>query len=136
MSKIKFRLWEKELKAMVTDENSDQFLISLDGRVFDTGFTFSSQAEYCKNMTAMQFTGLKDNNGVEIYEGDICKCNYFNGSKSKCHFEVVEFNNGKFDLTWTISKLFKSFRSRSCFNGHSEAFEVIGNIYENPELLK
>ena len=84
----------------------------------------------------MQYTGLKDKNDVDIYDGDICKCNYFNGSRVKQHIEVVEFKNGKFDLTWTINKLFKSFRSRSCFNGHSDAFEIIGNIYENPELLE
>ena len=121
---LKFRHFDLSSKRMMY---SDKDFFSLDDY-------FSGQAY--QESDDMQFTGLKDKNGAEIYAGDICKCNYFNGSKSKCHFEVVEFNNGKFDLTWTINKLFKSFRSRSCFNGHSDAFEVIGNIYENPELLE
>ena len=121
---LKFRHFDLYSKRMMY---SDKDFFSLEDY-------FSGQAY--QESDDMQFTGLKDKNGAEIYAGDICKCNYFNGSKSKCHFEVVEFNNGKFDLTWTINKLFKSFRSRSCFNGHSDAFEVIGNIYENPELLE
>ncbi|MBB5148201.1 YopX family protein [Ureibacillus thermosphaericus] len=71
----------------------------------------------------MQFTGLKDKNGKEIYEGDIVS--YF-GLK----YEVL-FKNGAFG--WMEDGEFYSFSEMtpSVF----DEFEVIGNVYENPELL-
>ena len=66
----------------------------------------------------MQFTGLHDKNGKEIYEGDVV---IFGGSKIP---KVMEFVRGGFWLDGIY--------------GGAEAYrmEVIGNIYENPELLK
>ena len=67
----------------------------------------------------MQFTGLKDKNGKEIYEGDIFK-------KSNYFYQVV-FEDGMFGV-WTKNygwKVLTKFKF----------IEVIGNIYENPELL-
>lgn len=125
MRELKFRAWHDGGKY------PDEAEMIYDNQYYVFKWLYEGQP-----VTVMQFTGLKDKNGADIYEGDIVKLNYFNGSKSKEHVEVVEFKDGRFDLTWTINKLFKSFRSRSCFHGHPDAFEVIGNIYENPELLK
>jgi uncharacterized phage protein (TIGR01671 family) len=66
----------------------------------------------------MQFTGLKDKNGIEIYEGDILD--------TKC---VVSFNDGMFGI-------FDKHNYMGLNSYMSKFREVIGNIYENPELLQ
>ncbi|MFA7708495.1 MAG: YopX family protein [Candidatus Pacearchaeota archaeon] len=77
-----------------------------------------------------QYTGLKDNKGKEIYEGDIVK--------NKLH--------GIGEIKWQDRKggwdsnLWKDDYNNGCLSSHTEddllGVEVIGNIYENPELLK
>ena len=80
----------------------------------------------------MQYTGLKDKNdkGKEIYEGDIVKCLFYNNLNiliEKVLFVV--FKNGSFGVS--DGKGFKVFESDT-----TKSVEIIGNIYENPELLK
>jgi uncharacterized phage protein (TIGR01671 family) len=70
------------------------------------------------SLQIMQFTGLKDKNGKEIYEGDIVM---LNGSKVP---KVMEFRKGSFCLDYIY------------FGTEAYRMEVIGNIYENPELIK
>ena len=74
----------------------------------------------------MQFTGLMDKNRIEVYEGDIVKFLY-NSTPQEEHIGVVEWNER--DCAFTFAKLFLEPTPRM-------TMEVIGNIYENPELLK
>jgi len=121
MREIKFRAWDKRMKEMF----NNVFLAGC--RIYknkplmwiehDNGFNKLFQGEL------MQFTGLKDKNGKEIYEGDIVK--YMVGPWEQiCE---VYFSDGMFKVkTDTLAW--------ECGND-PVTIEVIGNIYENPELL-
>lgn len=149
MREIKFRIWDangdnpqgKGLKGVMI---CNEFLI-------DHPRTFSIVLKGDLNIPyyLMQFIGLKDKNGKEIYEGDILrfeqKYNYSNG---KNYFiSPVAFHNGAFTIDILKSDLNTngdyihwglchdwSLGTSSIHNGDG-TFEVIGNIHQNPELL-
>ncbi len=83
----------------------------------------------------MQYTGLKDKNRKEIYEGDIVKRIYF---MNRIHIFTVEFSdiNAKFYLRQTEADKTKNGYMGGIDNQEIRNCEIIGNIYENPELIE
>jgi uncharacterized phage protein (TIGR01671 family) len=118
---IKFRAWENDRKIMCYGYE-----------------TYISDAEK-NNYPLMQFTGLKDKNGNEIFEGDILKSEFVN-----CNF-AIEWNNDVACYDWyvlTESKKEGASLAKSIEEAPVKAkkpfckiVEIIGNIYETPDLL-
>ncbi len=93
----------------------------------------------CRNFQVMQYTGLKDKNGKEIYEGDILsdkwKVEVYQNDEGTF---MVKFNtNQKVNKPMSLKKYLKAREKAGTSNceGYRDCI-VIGNIYENPELLK
>lgn len=125
MRDIKFRVWSKESKKMYLPKKGCDFLVRIDGEYFvDEDIVENVGLIPVKkdDSVLMQYTGLKDKNGKEIYEGDIVKVN---GELMEVFFKDGYFGWGK-EHSGAYS--FDPFGA--------EQLEIIGNIYENPNLLK
>lgn len=113
MRQIKFRILDKTIKCYHYPDN-----------IYEAG-RFIEMLEYSNiEYIIEQFTGLKDKNNKEIYEGDICKGEY-------CASNAGIYKNL---IKWDIQSACFEFANSPLWTW--EYLEVIGNIYENPELLK
>ena len=130
---IKFRAWDRknkvmrDVKGLIWEETNLIAHCLPRGHEFNEWFTVALDgSEY----QLMQSTGLKDKNGVEIFEGDIVR--RARPCKSEDEIMHIGFANGSFYTTffpdWCRTSLFS-------YIEFGNQVEVIGNIYEQPELL-
>lgn len=149
----KFRAWDTTNKEMF----KDTFAITESGQVVtvEQGFvTDTPEYVFVDNLVVMQSTGLVDKNGMEIFEGDILKFNdewndycyegYVDGTIEGINFVEIErettcFTFGKFQtsessLLYFMRDEYLSFKD--LITDKKFEFEIVGNVYENPELLE
>lgn len=138
---IKFRAWDKNKKVMVYDSDekwrNNVYPVSVTNKgiifcekgkwgqenevkneIGETGYKQWEYDKYYLDIELMQYTGLKDNNGNEIFEGDIVKWEAFGFTQT-------------FEVKWSDRKCGFNIKPK-----YISEMEVIGNIYSNPELLE
>ena len=124
MKEFKMKAWLKKEKKMVAiigiDFNYEYIRYTEDDNLFNENY---KTAEF-KNIELLQFTGLKDNGGQELYEAD-----------------VIKFNDGIDDIYGLISYDDEDGTYRVSYENITEHlleregdFEIVGNIFENPDL--
>ena len=144
MREIKFRAWDKNDKRMIYFNGRIEFMYEYSCLAFHQ--KNHSVIDYEKdNYILMQYTGLKDKNGKEIYEEDICRwispMKYIMSGCKKMEFinYEVKFLDGAFWLSeeeYKDGSLLRNACEEDVLYQGLENCEVIGNIHENKELLK
>lgn len=119
---IKFRAWNKSAKKMFDPHKITPLALNNDCAEIEGVFL-----PFREDVELMQFTGLLDKQGKEIYEGDI-----------------VRLDGNPYEVFWDsdFTGFSMSFTGEECLGlgeqviGESREVEIIGNIYESPELLE
>lgn len=123
MREIRFRAWSEDTHEMIQVVRLD---IKEETIHYENGIKSINREQelafWWKPYVLMQYTGIKDKNGVEIYEGDIVR--YFGNGLA-----VIVYRNGGVDI--------RSLSWKDCepLQRRMGEIEVIGNIYENKDLL-
>ena len=131
MKEVKFRAYDERNKEMrYSDKNPEEFYIDEEG-IYYCYYYGKRKSKYI-NRNVMQYMGLKDKGGEEIYEGDIVLLRHW---KSNDLFDynkpfVVEWDDGQINFK---QNGFNNFIGS--LNGKL-TIKVIGNIYDNPELME
>jgi uncharacterized phage protein (TIGR01671 family) len=129
---FKFRVWDHNLKKFIENFNADPHISCWNGTVY----CYERQKEGgdvlvsgIRNITVQQYTGMKDKNGKEIYEGDILSEKQWNGNEIFGEVKWVSKIDGYDWSGWySYPVSLPRITSTDCV--------VVGNIFENPKLLK
>jgi len=140
--RFKFRFYDNNKKIMIDENTNNKILENEYGEdewywcieaFMPTIFDYFDPVDYDKkDFVIMQCTGLKDKNGKLIYEGDIVK--YKDEVYDLC-IGKIEWDNAHYELQYYTGEKYGWFSHILCFK-HIKNIEVIGNIYENKELLE
>lgn len=132
MRQIKFRAWDRTTQEMIDADSwyfSDQF------EPFVDSVTNAQQRH-----DIMQYTGLHDKHGKEVYEGDIVRiANYeteWKLSEPDFDWRVFEIQWNRYTWAYNNSVIYSPLSDYDTRTSEPYDIEVIGNIYENPELLE
>lgn len=135
--RFKFRAWDKRSNQM----HYNDFIVTATGFIsainhcsndYMTMYFEQNDLETDKNCVLMQCTGLKDKNGKLIYESDIVKFNY--DTDEIIAVVSCDDNEGQVGYYLNTTDYFKD-KYVTDYDFYKNDYEVIGNIYENKELL-
>lgn len=124
---IKFRAWVKDRKAIFEVVLINYVTKKVTYLLERVGHLLSIRHEKFNDIELMEYTGLKDKNNKEIYEGDILFESF-----GERYYKVI-FENGSFRAEFKGDFEEHSF---DLIDVAAQGCEIVGNIYENPELLK